>query len=156
RRRLSVRAGRPRRGLVRVSCWLAVGLVGASAPAAAQLPRPPEPAVAGSELTISLMTMGAGVRVWELFGHNAILVEDTSLGTAIAYNYGMFDFRQENFLWRFIQGRMRYWMEGFDLASTLVIYRRANRSVWVQELNLSPSQRVALRDFLEWNERPEN
>jgi len=141
---------------VRLRGWLAVALVGASAPAAAQSPRPPAPAVAGSELTISLMTMGVGVRVWELFGHNAILVEDRSRGTAVAFNYGMFDFRQENFLWRFIQGRMRYWMEGFDLSSTLEIYRRANRSVWVQELNLSPSQRVALRDFLEWNERPEN
>ena len=141
---------------MRLRGWLAVALLGASAPAAAQSLRPPAPAVAGSELTISLMTMGVGVRVWELFGHNAILVEDRSRGTAVAYNYGMFDFRQENFLWRFIQGRMRYWMEGFDLASTLEIYRRANRSVWVQELNLSPSQRVALRDFLEWNERPEN
>jgi hypothetical protein len=28
--------------------------------------------------------------------------------------------------------------------------------VWLQELNLSPQQRLALRDFLEWNERPEN
>jgi hypothetical protein len=28
--------------------------------------------------------------------------------------------------------------------------------VWVQELNLTPAERAALRDFLEWNERPEN
>jgi len=102
------------------------------------------------------MTMGVGAKVWELFGHNAILVEDHAGGTARAYNYGMFDFRQENFLLRFIQGRMWYWMQGFDLGSTVEIYRRANRSVWVQELNLSPAERTALRDFLEWNERPEN
>jgi len=31
-----------------------------------------------------------------------------------------------------------------------------NRSVWVQTLNLTPAQRADLRDFLEWNERPEN
>jgi hypothetical protein len=102
------------------------------------------------------MTMGVGARVWELFGHNAILVEDRSRGTALAYNYGMFDFGQENFLLRFIQGRMWYWMQGFDLAPTLEIYRRANRSVWVQELNLTPAERIALRDFLEWNALPEN
>jgi hypothetical protein len=102
------------------------------------------------------MTMGIGERVWERFGHNAILVEDRARGTAQAYNYGMFDFRQKNFLLNFIKGRMWYWMQGFGLAPTLDIYVRANRSVWVQELNLTPAQRLSLARFLEWNERPEN
>jgi hypothetical protein len=114
------------------------------------------PASPGSDLTISLMTMGVGERIWERFGHNAILVEDRARGTARAYNYGMFDFGQENFLLNFIQGRMWYWMQGFDLASTLQIYLRANRSVWIQELNLTPAERESLREFLQWNERPEN
>jgi hypothetical protein len=114
------------------------------------------PRGAGSDLTVSLMTMGVGPRVWERFGHNAIIVEDRATGAAKAYNYGLFDFRQENFLLRFIQGRMWYWMQGIDLGWTIESYRRANRSIWVQELNLTPAQRAALRDFLEWNERPEN
>ncbi len=110
----------------------------------------------GSALTISLVTMGVGVRVWERFGHNAILVEDRARGTRTAYNYGLFDFRQENFLVRFIQGRMWYWMQGLDADAMLQSYIGDNRSVWIQELALSPEQRAALRDFLVWNERPEN
>lgn len=150
--------------MIAAGAALAARLAFGAAPLAAQAPgtRPP-PTVApapaaepGAELTISLMTMGVGKEVWERFGHNAILVEDRSRGTARAYNYGMFDFRQQNFLLRFIQGRMLYWMQGFDLGLTLRIYRQANRSVWVQELNLTPAERAALRDFLEWNERPEN
>ena len=35
-------------------------------------------------------------------------------------------------------------------------YRRANRSVWVQELEMPPARRLELQRFLEWNERPEN
>jgi hypothetical protein len=31
-----------------------------------------------------------------------------------------------------------------------------NRSLWVQELNLTPAQRIEVRDFLLWNDRPEN
>jgi hypothetical protein len=100
--------------------------------------------------------MGVGPEVWERFGHNAILVEDHARGTARAYNYGLFDFRQENFILRFIQGRMWYWMQGFDAEPMVRSYVRANRSVWVQELNLAPAQRRALADFLAWNERPEN
>lgn len=126
------------------------------APAAAQSPAAPPPAPPGSELTISLMTMGVGPEVWERFGHNALLVEDHASGTARAYNYGLFDFRQENFLLRFVQGRMWYWMQGFDAEPMVRSYIRANRSVWVQELNLAPAQRRALADFLAWNERPEN
>ena len=113
-------------------------------------------ALPGDALTISLITMGVGIRVWERFGHNAILVEDRERETRTAYNYGLFDFRQENFLVRFIQGRTWYWMQGLDADAMLRSYVRDNRSVWIQELDLSPDERVALRDFLIWNERPEN
>jgi hypothetical protein len=110
----------------------------------------------GSELTISIMTMGVGAEVWERFGHNAIVVEDRERGTGIAYNYGMFSFRQQNFLLRFLQGRMWYWMQGEEAEDELPRYRFLRRSVWVQELNLTPAERVAMRDFLEWNARREN
>jgi uncharacterized protein DUF4105 len=47
-------------------------------------------------------------------------------------------------------------MGGQDAASTLAYYRSVNRTVEVQELNLSPPQRVALRDFIQFNAREEN
>jgi Domain of unknown function (DUF4105) len=102
------------------------------------------------------MTMGPGKHVWERFGHNAIWIHDPVRGTDQAYNYGLFDFRQHNFLLRFVQGRMWYWMQGFPAQSYVESYRRANRSVWIQELNIPPEARRELQEFLEWNERPEN
>ncbi len=110
----------------------------------------------GSELTISLVTMGPGREVWERFGHNAIWVHDTLRHEDIQYNYGLFDFRQEKFYLRFAQGRMLYSMGGFDAATDIARYVAENRSVWVQELNLTPAQRADLRDFLVWNALPEN
>ena len=102
------------------------------------------------------MTKGPGKQVWERFGHNAIWIHDPVRGTDQAYNYGLFDFGQENFLLRFVQGRMWYWMQGFPAQSYVESYRRANRSVWVQELELPPAARRELQAFLEWNELPEN
>jgi hypothetical protein len=102
------------------------------------------------------MTMGVGAEVWERFGHNAIVVEDRSRGSSLAYNYGMFSFRQENFLLRFLQGRMRYWMAGYPTEDEIPRYVQLRRSVWKQELNLTPAQRVALRNYLEQNALPEN
>jgi hypothetical protein len=102
------------------------------------------------------MVMGQGDAVWERFGHNAIWIHDAARGTDVVYNWGMFDFDQPNFLGRFVTGETQYWMAGFDLESTLEVYRQHNRPVWVQELNLTPAQRDSLRRFVEWNARPEN
>ena len=114
------------------------------------------PSARPPELTVYLMTMGPGKRVWERFGHNAIWIHDPVRGTDKTYNYGLFDLRQENFVVRFIQGRMWYWMQGFPAQSYVELYRRANRSVWIQQLDMPAAARRELQEFLEWNERPEN
>jgi hypothetical protein len=121
----------------------------------APLPRRPA-APADSALTVYLMTMGPGRQVWERFGHNAIWIHDPVRGTDQTYNYGLFDLHQQNFLLRFVQGRMWYWMQGYPAQSYVESYRKANRSVWVQELEMLPAARRELQRFLEWNERPEN
>ena len=105
----------------------------------------------GDELRVYLMTLGPGDAVWERFGHNAIVVEDNSRGTSIAYNWGMFDFNQPGFVPRLMQGRMLYWMAGYDTQLFANAYVQQNRSIWMQELNLTAQQKRALRDFVEWN-----
>lgn len=117
---------------------------------------PFDPAVPGSELTVYLMTMGPGAFVWERFGHNAIWIHDEARQTDIAYNWGLFSFDQEGFILRFLRGHMDYWMEGVDAEASASYYMRTDRSIWVQELNLSPDQRRALLEFVEWNALPEN
>ena len=102
------------------------------------------------------MTMGPGAEVWERFGHNAIWIHDPTAEPDTAYNYGLFDFRQENFLLRFARGEMWYWMAGFPAEAYVQTYVEDNRSVWLQELNLPPAARLELRRFLRWNERPAN
>jgi hypothetical protein len=119
----------------------------------AQEPAPLEP---GSNLTVYLLTMGPGDQVWEKFGHNAIWIHDETAHTDSAYHWGLFDFADEDFVPRFIQGRMRYAMGSFGLAETLEMYRQTNRTVWMQRLNMTPAQKQKLVDFVKWNVRPEN
>jgi hypothetical protein len=139
---------------VRTLAALAAALA-LAAPAARAQPLA-APSQADTSVRIYLLTMGPGDEVWEKFGHNAIWVHDPERGGDPAYNYGMFDFRQKNFILNFARGRMLYWMEGFDAFVTLDHYRMLNRSVWAQELNLTPQQARRVRDFLEWNSQPEN
>ncbi len=133
----------------------AVLLVPAARPAAGQAGPAPWAGEA-PEAGVYLLTMGVGAAVWERFGHNMIWIRDPETGTDLAYDWGVFSFQQENFLLRFVQGRMRYWMRGSPADSEIRRYVRAGRSVWVQELALTPAQRDSLRDFLAWNALEEN
>ncbi len=122
---------------------------------------PAEPAAAiaaepGSQLTVSLLTMGPGDQVWEKFGHNAIWIHDAATSTDIAYHWGVFAFGDKDFYPNFIRGKMRYLMGAFDFNETIDFYRQSNRTVWAQELNLTPAQRYSLAQFVAWNVRPEN
>lgn len=110
----------------------------------------------GSELSVYLMTMGQGDQVWERYGHNAIGIRNSRTNSDVVFNWGLFSFEEPGFIGRFLRGEMMYWMGGQDAASTLAQYRMLNRTVEVQELNLSPPQRQALLEFIQWNAREEN
>lgn len=125
----------------------------AAGPGAAATVAAAEP---GASLTVYLMTMGPGDAVWEKFGHNAIWIRDTTSGLDVAYNWGLFDFDDVDFIPRFLKGSMRYWMGGYAGAETVNAYASYNRSVWAQELALTPEQKQELLDFVRWNARPEN
>ena len=110
----------------------------------------------GSEFTVYVLTFGWGDAVWERFGHNAIWVSDRARGTDMTFNWGMFDFNQPHFVWRFVTGDTRYWMEPIDYNTMVRYYKSQNRSILAQELNLTPAQKLKLVQFLEWNALPQN
>jgi hypothetical protein len=110
----------------------------------------------GDDLDVALITFGPGEEVWERFGHNAIEVRNRVTGAAVLYNYGIFDFAQRNFFLNFARGRMLYRISVSDPAEDYPIYRAEGRWIVEQDLSLTPKQRAKLRDFLEWNARPEN
>lgn len=108
------------------------------------------------ELEVYLMTMGQGRAIWEHFGHNALVIQDPETGTSVAWNWGLFDFRQSDFVPRFLRGEMMYWMDGFDASATVRAYERQDRSVWLDRLALTQEQARELKRFVEWNVQPEN
>ena len=124
-----------------------------AAPDALEPPEPPEP---GSELRVWLVTAGPGDAVWERYGHNALRVLDTRTGRDVSYNWGFFDFRQADFISRFLQGRMLYMMAPLRTDGMIEQYRQADREVVLQELDLTPAERAMLRDAADENALPRN
>ncbi|MFZ2237128.1 MAG: DUF4105 domain-containing protein [Dokdonella sp.] len=110
----------------------------------------------GDNLEISLVTYGPGEIYWERFGHNAIVVRDLSTGRAVSYNYGMFDFEQDDFFVNFLRGRMMYQIGAFDFDQEYPLYIDEGRSVEQQVLDLTPARKLELAEFLANNAKPEN
>lgn len=108
------------------------------------------------DLEVYLMTMGQGSAIWEHFGHNALVIRDPEAGTSVAWNWGLFDFRQSDFIPRFLRGEMMYWMDGFDAGATVRAYERRDRSVWLDRLAVTREQARELQRFVEWNAQPDN
>ena len=107
-------------------------------------------------LTVSLVTVGPGARIWERFGHNAIWIHDSVTGTSHVFDYGRFSFEQKGFILRLIRGDMLYSMGSDPFEPFVRSHIAVNRTVWIQELNLTREQRQELRDFLQWNMLEEN
>ena len=111
----------------------------------------------GSELTVTLLTFETGGLLWERFGHNGIWMHDAAAGTDHLYDYGRFSFTAPHFIYNFARGNMWYSMgDTNDVAAVIEYYAGEGRRIWAQELEIAPEQRARLRDFLEWNIRPEN
>jgi hypothetical protein len=110
----------------------------------------------GADLRVDLYTYGPGSVYWERFGHDALVITDTTTGEAYAFNYGLFDFDQEDFYLNFARGIMIYRAAAWPVVDDIREYSGEGRSITSQHLNLTPAQRAQLRDFLIWNVQPEH
>lgn len=105
---------------------------------------------------ISFITIGPGSNLHDSFGHSAIRIYDPNRNIDWAFNYGTFDFNQKNFYLNFAKGKMLYKLSMADYPRFLENYRRENRWVKEQELNLSTRQKLAFYDQLLYNADPRN
>ena len=103
-----------------------------------------------------LVTYGPGEIYWQRFGHNAIWIRDPQLGLDHVFNFGFFDFAQENFMLRFLRGRMLYFSAAQPAREEFSAYIDEDRSIRAQRLALSPEQQQQLTGFLLHEVRPEN
>ena len=106
------------------------------------------PAVPANGAEAWLVTFDPGEIYWERFGHNAIWLREPAVGLDHTFNFGYFDFKQEDFFQKFIRGRMLYFSVAQSSSREFEFYRQENRSIRLQKLKLSSPQYQQLRDYL--------
>ena len=109
----------------------------------------------GSELSISLLTMGPGQHPFTKFGHSAIWVHDAANQRDEIYNYGTFAFDSKTALLDSVEGKLPYWLSVQSMGGTLRVYTKQGRSLVASELELTPAERVRLYSALRENALPE-
>ena len=108
------------------------------------------------EAEISILTVGPGDNLYDAFGHSAIRVYDPVKGVDLAYNYGVYDFDTPNFYGKFAQGKLNYKLEAWPFDGFLNLYKRQQRWVKEQVLNLNKAEKQSLATLLQQNALPEN
>ncbi len=109
-----------------------------------------------SNAEISLLTCSPGSEAYTSFGHSAFRIKDDSNYVDWVFNYGTFDFDTEHFMWKFVRGKLMYFLnvEKFNLFKE--VYKREDRSIYEQILNLNHPQKQKLAEFLLNNAQNEN
>lgn len=107
-------------------------------------------------IRVSVLTCSPGQEVYSLYGHTAIRVQDMDLGTDHVFNYGVFDFNTEHFVWKFVLGETDYICMAAPWEYFVREYESRGSSVVSQVLNLTDSEAQKIRDYLYTNIRKEN
>lgn len=101
---------------------------------------------------ISLVTCYPGSRNYELYGHTMIRVQIE--GQDLLFNYGIFNFKQSGFIYRFVKGDCDYSLAAYPMQYLTQGYE--DRKIVEQVLDLDDAQKVDIISFLWNNVQPDN
>lgn len=105
---------------------------------------------------INLLTCQPGNDVYSVFGHSALHVYDPKSSTDLVFNYGVFSFSSDYFIWKFVRGYTDYKLAIQSMDRFKQEYYAEGRWVASHKLNLSKKQKNEIFSFLLHNSRPEN
>ena len=105
---------------------------------------------------ISLLTCAPGSEIYALFGHSAIRYENPDQKEDWVFNYGMFNFREPNFVMRFVKGETDYQLGVIPFTYFEAEYAMRGSSVYQQVLNLTNEEKECLIRLLRENYLPAN
>lgn len=110
--------------------------------------------LASGQKQASLITAWPGSEIYELCGHEAIRI--TGDGIDSVWNFGIFNFEEPNFVYRFVKGETDYMVDAYPFSWFLYPYVERGSRVEEQVLNLSPAEIERLQQLLNRATTPPN
>lgn len=114
------------------------------------------PAERGEYLSLKILTLGQGDPVYVWYGHIAFVIEDSLSDRSLMFDYGVFDFRQDDFYRNFAMGRLLYEVAA-SYTEPRISYAESNRrNISEVTLDVPPEKRYEVYEYLLDNIKPEN
>lgn len=111
-------------------------------------------------LKVSFVNFYPGSEIWALEGHSALRLQYPGDSLVqkfdLAVNYGIFDFNQSDFVYRFVKGETDYSVEAYDWVWCEDEYVREGRRIVEHPLQMDSLQKARLFDLFWINIQPEN
>ena len=109
-----------------------------------------------SNTEISVLTCSPGDQIYSIFGHTAVRVCNPNIGLDAVVNYGLFDFDQESFVYRFVKGETDYMCGVEAYNSFLYSYAWRGSGVKATVLDLTDAEKERFIRVLTNDLKPEN
>lgn len=109
-----------------------------------------------SNTEISVLTCSPGDEIYSIFGHTAIRVYNPNTKVDAVVNYGLFDFNQESFVYRFVKGETDYMCGVENFGSFLYSYAWRGSGVKATVLDLTDTEKERIIRVLTNDLKPEN
>ncbi len=109
------------------------------------------------DVEIHLITLGRNEVVYTGGGHSLLRVIDRSRGRDMVFNWGVFDFRDPAFAFKFYKGTLLYAMQGSRTAEDFQFLKRHMRREYLEDkVNLTNDQKRLVLERVGYWLRPEN
>ena len=109
-----------------------------------------------SNTEISVLTCSPGDEIYSIFGHTAVRVYNPNTKVDAVVNYGLFDFNQESFVYRFVKGETDYMCGVENFNSFLYSYAWRGSGVKATVLNLTDAEKERIIRVLTNDLKPQN
>ena len=120
----------------------------------------PDSVASNPDIRVSLITCAPGREVYQLEGHTALRLKKEAAPGHAGYdevvNWGVFDFKSPNFLYRFVKGETDYMAWAYPFEIFIEEYRQEGRRVVEQVFDLTPAQAARVETLAAENILPEN
>lgn len=107
-----------------------------------------------ADTTVSIVNFYPGPEIFELEGHTALRLQTSDMD--IAVSYGMFNFDDPNFVYRFVKGETDYRVGIVPWQPFVDSYLRQKRRIVEHVVDMTPQQLERLFNLLDQNLLPQN
>ena len=110
----------------------------------------------GNNLDIKIALIGPGDKIYSWWGYITLIIIDKNSGQNISYDFGLFSFKDNNFIKNFVFGKLLYLCGASSAEDNFDNYINLNRDLTLYTLDFPPEKKIEIQKIAERSILPEN